>query len=66
MTGDGICTASTGSTVCLVLGYAGNYDLEVGAPGYQSQQQNVVVSGTNPMCGCQTTNTARLDIALVP
>jgi hypothetical protein len=59
------CSTGTDTTVCYVPGYAGKYNLEVGAPGFQSTQQSVTVPGTNPTCGCATAATEHLSVALV-
>jgi hypothetical protein len=51
---------------CYVPGTAGTYVLDVSAPGFQSQRLTVAVQGTNPECGCPTTMTQDLEIALSP
>jgi hypothetical protein len=58
------CDAEPGTT-CYVPGVAGTYDLEVGAPGFQSARRIVVVQGTTPKCGCPTVTTQHLAFALV-
>lgn len=58
------CNAGPGTT-CYVPGGAGTYNLEVGAPGFQSAQRTVVVQGKNPECGCPIVATEHLDVALV-
>jgi len=51
---------------CPVLGTAGTYELDVGAPGYQTVHRTVTVAGTTPPCGCVQLQTQHLDVALVP
>ena len=51
---------------CSVSGYAGTYQLDIGAPGYQTTHRAVVVSGNSPACGCASAETQHLDVALVP
>ena len=51
---------------CLVPGDAGTYTLQVEAPGFQTVQRTVIVSGTTPECDCPTTHLQRVEIALVP
>jgi len=58
--GGGPCPESK----CVVPGTAGTYELDLSAPGYQTVHQSVVVSGTNPECGCPTAETQHLSIAL--
>jgi hypothetical protein len=53
------------NATCDVPGYGGTYNLEVEAPGFQKAQRTVTVEGTDPACGCPSTATRRLDIALV-
>ena len=53
------------NAMCYVPGYAGTYSLEVEAPGFQRTQRTVTVDGTDPACGCPTTATKQVDIALV-
>jgi len=58
------CKAGPGTT-CQVWGYAGTYDLEIGAPGFLSARETRVVHGATPECGCPTVSTERLAVALV-
>jgi hypothetical protein len=52
---------------CSVPGYAGTYNLDITAPGFQAAKRSVTVTGsTAAACGCTTTNTVHLDVALVP
>jgi hypothetical protein len=64
VTGAAIATLHCNGT-CDVPGYGGTYNLEVEAPGFQAAQRTVTVEGTDPECGCPSTATRRLDIALV-
>jgi hypothetical protein len=60
------CTGGGGS-FCSVSGYAGTYELDIGAPGFQTVHRTVDVRGTSSAsCGCETTETQRLAVALVP
>jgi hypothetical protein len=71
---DGVTVQVTGAvvtsmpckTICNVPGTAGTYNLEVTAPGFAPVRRTVVVQGTNPSCGCPTTVTEIVAIALVP
>jgi hypothetical protein len=50
----------------MVSGYAGTYNLDINAPGFQNAKRTVTVEGSAPAaCGCGTTNTVHLDVALV-
>jgi hypothetical protein len=59
------CNQSPGTT-CYVLGSAGTYQLDIGAPGFQTVHIAVEVKGTSAKCGCGTVEAAHLSIALVP
>jgi hypothetical protein len=59
------CNGSPGTT-CAVFGSAGTYQLDIGAPGFQTVHRSVDVPGTTPACGCSTVEAQHLDIALVP
>jgi hypothetical protein len=52
--------------LCYVPGTAGQYVLDVSAPGVQSRRVTVAVQGTNPACGCPTVIPEQLRIALSP
>jgi hypothetical protein len=65
-TGTSIACNQAPGNVCLIMGNAGTYDFAVGAPGYQTMLQTVVVTGTNPTCGCGTVNTESIQVGLVP
>jgi PEGA domain-containing protein len=64
VTGATVTTVPCNAT-CDVPGYGGTYNLEVEAPGFQTAHRTVTVDGTDPECGCPSTATRRLDIALV-
>jgi hypothetical protein len=49
-----------------VPGTAGQYVVDVSAPGFQSRRVTVAVQGTNPPCGCPTVIVEQLRIALSP
>ena len=51
---------------CYVYGYAGTYILDVEAPGFQGAHRTITVQGTTPACGCPTTATEHLNVALAP
>jgi hypothetical protein len=54
------------STTCAVPGYAGTYELEISAPGFQVARRTVVVRGERPdRCSCGTTITEHVDVALL-
>ena len=64
--GDIPCAGGSASP-CLVSGYAGTYQLDVGAPGFQTVHRTVEVTGHSAGCGtCAQVDTQRLDVALVP
>jgi len=43
------------------------YSLEIGAPGFQTIQRTVQITGTSAGCSsCGTVDTQHLDIELVP
>ena len=58
------CNAGSLENMCIVNGYAGTYDIRVSAPGYQPVAQKIVVTGSNPPCGCQTADTRMVTIVL--
>jgi hypothetical protein len=53
---------------CGVAGTAGTYSLEVGAPGFESAKETVVVKaqGVAHECGCESVETRHVDVALNP
>lgn len=51
---------------CSILGPPGSYSLTVSAPGYQSTQRTVDVTGSVPSCGCATSETQDVSVALAP
>jgi hypothetical protein len=60
------CTIGPGAT-CPVMGStAGTYELDIAAPGYQTAHRSVVVTGSNPPCGCPRVDTQQVAVALVP
>ncbi|HKC14064.1 MAG TPA: hypothetical protein VKI41_18715 [Vicinamibacteria bacterium] len=52
--------------LCYVGGTAGQYVLDLSAPGFQSRRLTVAVQGTNPECGCPTVIVEQVRIALSP
>lgn len=60
------CTPQADASVCNVPGPAGRYELEVGAPGFQTTHRTVTVHGTSSgRCGCEIATTEYLTIVLV-
>ena len=69
ISGMGDAGCSDGPTAfCTVPGYAGTYQLDGGAPGFQTVHRTVEVTGkTDVGCGkCPFVDTQHLDIVLVP
>jgi hypothetical protein len=55
------------TAVCYVGGTAGTYQLQIGAPGFQTVTKSVdVAAKATPKCGCPSNDIVSLDIALVP
>jgi hypothetical protein len=59
-----VVTTMACSLTCSLHGYAGTYILDVEAPGFQGAHRTIAVQGTTPACGCPTTATEHLNIAL--
>ncbi|MEP6617945.1 MAG: hypothetical protein ABJE47_01470 [bacterium] len=61
------CTQAAEST-CRVPGGGGTYELDIGAPGYQTVHRSVTVSSTAPdaPCGCHLADTKQISVALAP
>jgi hypothetical protein len=60
---DGPCTGG----LCYVFGGADTYQVEVSAPGFTTAHLTFTVTGSpGPKCGCGSTNTQQLSVALVP
>lgn len=62
--GEASCNQDSPITNCIVLGGAGHYDLQIGAPGFQTVTKAVDVSQQG-RCGCAV-NTVTLDVQLSP
>lgn len=61
-TSDGPC-----GDICVVPGGAGTYQADISAPGFITAHLTFTVTGSaGPKCGCGTTNTQQLSVALVP
>jgi len=58
------CRVEDAATVCRVLGGFG--ELEIKAPGFESQRRTVVVGGEMGECGCLILDTQNLQVVLVP
>ena len=59
-----LCNQSPGST-CNVLGSPRTFQLDIGAPGFQTVHRSVTVVGSSAECGCPVISVQHLDIALV-
>lgn len=61
------CGQGPGTASCIIPGYAGTYQLAIGAAGFQTVNRTVVVTAPPPQkCGCNLPNIQHIDIALVP
>ncbi len=58
------CSPESAASVCRVQGGAGTYDLEVGAPGFTTQQLSVTVQGSVDECGYTDVTTQQLSVVL--
>jgi hypothetical protein len=59
------CNAESDASVCRVSGEAGTFNLQIGAPGFDSTQLTLAVRGTSGKC-CYTVETQRVSVVLVP
>lgn len=60
------CTGGAASP-CLIPGSAGTYQVDIGAPGFQTTHRSVDVAGDAAGCNsCGSVQMQHLDIALVP
>ncbi len=59
------CTQGA-ETVCIAPGGSGTYEVDIGAPGFQTIHRSVVVTGHTPKCGCESVDLQRLQVALQP
>lgn len=59
-------TSECQGSTCIVPGPPGTYTLTVQAPGFETAVRTVTVRGTIPPCGCVLSDTADLELALVP
>jgi hypothetical protein len=64
--GSGPCLAGQSATSCLVPGYAGTYNLQLVAAGFEDKTLSVTVTGTTPECGCGSVATQHVDVVLTP
>lgn len=61
------CLQTGTTTTCYLHGDPGMYQVQIGAPGFQSVARTVNVGSQPPVkCGCGGAETVHLDIALVP
>jgi hypothetical protein len=54
------------STTCQISGLPGTYHIAVTAPGYAPAERSIEVRGTKPPCGCASSDTQSVTIALSP
>jgi hypothetical protein len=55
------------TTTCGIHGDSGTYQLEIGAPGFQTVRRTLSVGErAAPKCGCGGADTQHIDVALVP
>lgn len=60
--GNGPCVGA----LCYVSGGRGTYEIDVSAPGYRTMHEHIVVSGAEAKnCGCASTTTQQVTVALV-
>lgn len=60
------CNQGSAGATCLVMGSAGEYVVDIGAPGYQTVRRTVLVQGRTVGCSCPTVVTQQLSVALTP
>jgi hypothetical protein len=60
------CNQGADGNVCRINGEPGIYNLEVGAPGFITQQFSVTVDGSVGECGYTIFMTQRLAVVLQP
>jgi hypothetical protein len=58
------CHFGSQANMCMVLGAAGTYTINVTAAGYQAATQSLVVTGHDAECGCGTVDTRMVTIVL--
>ena len=58
------CNQAPGST-CIVRGSPGTFQLDIGAPGFQTVHRSATVVGSSADCGCPVIAVQHLDVALV-
>jgi hypothetical protein len=61
--GSAQCNPDAGTTLCIVPGAPGRYDLLFAAPGFAAKTLSVTVQGSTPACGC--TSVQQQDVAVV-
>jgi hypothetical protein len=64
--GSGQCSAGQSSTLCVVVGMPGSYNLQLTAPGVQAKIISATVVGITPACGCTSVQTQQLNVVLTP
>ncbi len=64
--GSGQCSADASTSVCVVPGMPGTYNLRFAAPGFQEKKLSITVQGSTPPCGCTSVQRQDLDVVLSP
>ena len=64
MTAPMACHFGSQANMCMVLGEAGTYQVNVTAAGYEATTESFVVTGHEADCGCGTVDTRMVTIAL--
>lgn len=60
------CRVEGAATVCRVLGGFGTYEIEIKAPGFQSERRTVTVGGEIGECGCPIADPQTLQVFMDP
>jgi len=60
------CRVEGAATVCRVLGGLGVYEVEIKAPGFQSEKRTAIVGGEIGECGCPIADPQNLQVVMVP
>ena len=60
------CSVVGDTTGCIFPGPGGTYEVEIGAPGFQTVHRSVTVRETSHECGCSHVETEQLYVTLGP